>query len=223
MTDKLSSDSDVAALDQKRMEMELFASHLVIKSPEGFVEVKQRGSEAQSALNTIEAARVKITKPINEGLREINRQAKEASAPWQKIRDAIDRALLTYAQEQERKRIEQQEKLDREAEAERRRLSAISMAADEKGQEGKADRFAERARHVVAPIVPSNVPKVPGLTMPKRWTWRITDENKIPRTFLKVDEAKIGKVVAALQGGAHIEGIEIYQETGVSLSGKSSA
>lgn len=48
------------------------------------------------------------------------------------------------------------------------------------------------------------------------WTWRISDQNAIPREFLMVDEKKLNAI--AKLGGIPIAGIEFFQESRVSVS-----
>ena len=46
----------------------------------------------------------------------------------------------------------------------------------------------------------------------KNWTYRIVDENKIPRTFLVIDRGKITHFVKTMKQEANIPGIEVFCE-----------
>lgn len=50
----------------------------------------------------------------------------------------------------------------------------------------------------------------------KRWTWRITDESKVPREYLCIDNAKVSNAVR--NGERSISGIEIFQDTQIRVS-----
>lgn len=212
----LNDDPKVQALADTRKMVCEFSTDLKIADAERFVIAADNLKFIQAALKDIEDARVKITKPINDGLRAVNAQAQTASAPFILARDDIKRAMLIYASEQDRIRIEQQRKLDAEAERERKRLAAISDAAEAKGQGAKAESFASRAATVVAPIAQSAAPAIKGISMPTRWTFHVEQPLLVPREYLIVDEAKIRKVVAALKGDAKINGVRIYEEKSVS-------
>ncbi len=56
-------------------------------------------------------------------------------------------------------------------------------------------------------------PSTPGITMVKRWEFRITDAALIPREFLEPDMVKIRKVISA---GVSIPGIFSEQVESVS-------
>jgi hypothetical protein len=189
-----------------------YAKSLVIKTGEAFEEAAGFLKSIKGSLATIEDWRIERTKPLNDTVRKLNADAKEASAPWLEMERILKGAMITYSDEQDRLRALEQRRANEAAEKERQRLQAIADKAAAKGQEGKAETFAERAASVVAPVAQQAAPKVASVTVPVVWVFEITDEALIPREYLSVDESKIRKVVTALKGGTNIAGVRAYAQ-----------
>jgi hypothetical protein len=65
---------------------------------------------------------------------------------------------------------------------------------------------------VQAPVVQTQAPKVGGISIPKVWTFEITDEDLIPREYLDISEVRIRKVVNALKGDTKIPGVRVFEQ-----------
>ena len=90
-----------------------------------------------------------------------------------------------------------------------------------------AQRYAELAEQILeepvaAPVVhvPPAAPKLAAVSARKVWKYRVVNEALIPRQYLTVDHAAIGRVVSALGGRAKIPGIEVYEETVIAAGGR---
>jgi hypothetical protein len=207
----LAADPTVAALTPALERLRAFAKNLVIKTAAGYEQAAELLKSIKASLATIENARERITKPLNVALRETNAQAKVAAAPFLADELAIKRAMIAYSDLQDRLRDEEQRRQNEIARKEQLRLQEIADRAAAKGQEGKAEAFQERAQSVVAPIAQQAAPKVGGISIPKVWTFEITDEALIPREYLEVNETKIRKVVTALKKDTVIPGVRVYE------------
>lgn len=225
LTYDLTADKDVTALEPERESLQARTMNLVIKDAVGYAEAAEWLKTIKGALKKIEDARTRITQPMNEALRQVNAQAKDAAAPFMASEQKIKRAMISYSDEQDRIRQEEQRKANEAAEKERRRLQEIADRAAAKGQENKAEAFAERAAAVVAPVAQQAAPKISGVNIPKVWTFEIENEKLIPREYLLVDETKIRKVVQALKGSTNIPGVRVFEQkriaAGVAASGRS--
>lgn len=216
-TPNLKTDPSIMAIAPAVERIRTFAKGLIIKSKEGYERAAAALKHIKSQLDTIETARTKITKPINEGLRAINAQAKEASAPLLEDETLIKRAMRKFLDEEEEKRRAEQRRLDERAEADRQRLLEAAQRNEAKGNENKADEFRERAQAVVAPVVQRAAPAVAGITTPKVWRWELLDASKLKPQFLMPNEVAIRKTVLAL--GEQAPGvigdgsIRVWQET----------
>ena len=205
-------DPTVIAIIPDRDALAARARALTIRSPNDYEEAAGWLKSIKGFLNVIETARLKVTKPLNEALRARNAEAKEASQPLLEAETKIKRSMIAYSDEQDRIRKEEQRRLDEAAEKERQRLDEIAQRAAAKGQDKKAENFADRAAAVQAPVVQTAAPKVGGISIPKVWTFEITDEDLIPREYLVIDEVRIRKVVTALKGDTKIPGVRVFEQ-----------
>ena len=55
-------------------------------------------------------------------------------------------------------------------------------------------------------------PRVGGISIPKVWTFEITDEALIPREYLLIDESRIRRVVTALKKDTNIPGVRVFEQ-----------
>lgn len=107
--------------------------------------------------------------------------------------------------EEERRAAEQKARDEAEA-----RQTAEAEALIEQGRNQEA--LATLQAPVVVPtIVAPMQPKAEGVSVVKRWTFRVVNESMIPREYLIVDEGKIRGVVRALGSEARIPGVEVFQ------------
>lgn len=152
------ADPSVVALEPVAASIRKFAAGLMIKNDRAYSDAAIILKSIKGSIAQIEDARTRITKPINESLRELNLQANAAKAPFLADETVIKNAMIRYSDEQDRLRQEEQRKANERAETERRRLQAIADAAAHKAhleaeekrrqaeQEVKAGREAEAAK-----------------------------------------------------------------------------
>jgi hypothetical protein len=135
-----SADPAVASISLQHAQLAARTANLKIISAEAFTEAAEWLKTIKSNLKQIEDARVRITQPLNESLREINSQARLAAAPYLDTEGQIKRAILSYNQGQERIRLEAQRRADAAAAAERKRLQDIADTARRKADAEAAER-----------------------------------------------------------------------------------
>lgn len=154
--------------------------------------------------------------------------------PLEKAKRYLAGCIGGYDQEMERRRREEQARLDgeqreREAaeaarlrkEAEDRQL-AEAEAALEIGDADLAEAIVSAPTLVELPppapvIVPSSIAPVSGASTRTTWKFRIVNAALIPREYLAVDEVKIGGVVRAMKGETKIPGVEAFEAASTSF------
>ncbi len=125
---------------------------------------------------------------------------------------------------QERERLES-EQLQRENEA---RAAQTAAAYEQAGEHQVAAAVLEEAIATAAPIVvlPDETKQIEGLSFTRRWLWRYSGGPKevkdtppeviartmelIPRSYLCVDEKKVGAMVRSSKGTLKIPGLDIF-------------
>ena len=142
-TPDLTTDPAVAGLQPTRERLREVTAGMVIRTADQYEAAATLLKTIQGALATIEDSRTRITRPLNDALKAVNAQARDAATPFLEDERIIKAALVTYSTEQERIRQEEQRRQNEIAEKERRRLQAIADEAARKAAEEAARKRAE--------------------------------------------------------------------------------
>ena len=165
---------------------------------------------------------------------ERERKAREEAEALQRKLDAEVAEANRKAAEEARKRAEEEQRIKREKEdaearergAKKKELEALAKKQEEERLAAirKAEEEAKKnevvAPQVVAPVV-QEAPKVTrtesgsAAFSKKPWIFEVTDEAKVPREFLSVDEKKIRDAVR--MGVREIPGVNIHQDNQINF------
>lgn len=152
--------------------------------------------ELHEVEKNIENKRLEFTKPLNQSLRAINKTFKTMVKPVSDAKSMVKRKIGVWHRAE-------QERIARE-EARRRK---IQEAHEKQGHD------------VNAPVIMERPDTTIGNSMVKKvWTFKVTDETKIPREFLMVDTAKLRKYMYQMKEEAKVPGVEFYQDEQVSVA-----
>jgi len=144
------ADPTVVSVAEQHQQLAARAANLNIVTHQAFTEAGKWLMDIKTDLAKIEAARVRITKPMNDALRETNAQANAAKAPLIETEGKIKAAILAYNKEQERIRIAAQRKADDEARKEQQRLQEIADRARAKATQEAQERREAAEREAAA-------------------------------------------------------------------------
>ena len=126
-----------------------------------------------------------LKKPFNEAMANLRNKEKEFLGPMERGESAIKPLIRDYTLERDAK--------IKQAQLELKTLSSQIVNDD----------------MIVMPEVNIAAPKLKGTSVRNRYDFEIVDPNLIPREYLLVDTAAIGKVVRALKEKANIPGIKV--------------
>lgn len=191
---------------------------LTIKNQESYEGAAELLRTVKALSKKLEDTRKSITSPLDVAKKAVMDLFRAPSDVLETAEKKIKASMISYANEQERIRQEQEAKLRRDADEkarkERERLGARAEKAEASGKEDKAEELREQAAQVqaVAPVLASTVDKPQGISMKKNWKARIIDEKLIPRQFLCVDEKKLDQIAKATKGSMEVAGVEFYSE-----------
>lgn len=197
----LDESSLVVVVDQKSYED---AGKLLIK-------IKAKAQE-------LDSRRKLITRPLDQAKKAVMDLFRDPIDLLAKAELNLKRTILTYTQEQEKKRQEAERKAQeaarKEEAAQRKRLEARADKAEANGDTEKAEYLRERAEeiNVPRPIVAPQVNRVAGISERKVWKYRITDVTAIPREYMIPNEKAIGALARQTNGSIVIPGVEFYTE-----------
>lgn len=174
----------------------------------------------KSAHKQIEDLKMSMTRPLDDSKKRIMDFFRKPLDILINAETILKRGILFYQQAQEAARIEQERRL--QAEAEKKRQEALKKAeeARAKGQEVKAEKYENKANGIIAPTLSPTVKKVVGVNTKLVWKFEVADEKAIPREYLIPDLVKIGKVVRATRNTLPIPGIRIYAEETIAAGGR---
>lgn len=210
--ENLADHDDVKALKQSFSNVLMYSDQADVKLPSAaaYTDAAEHLRLIQSLIKQTDETRKKLTAPLDEQKKSIMSFFKSTFvSPLETTRDKLKRALLAYDEEQRRKAREAQAAAEEKARKERERLEARAAKAAEDGKEEKAEELARQASGTVAPIVAPNVPKAKGISTRTVWGFEVEDIDKVPRTYLALDEQKVRKVVQALKDDTDIPGIKV--------------
>jgi len=167
----------------------------------------------------LEDLRVSLTRPLDDSKKRIMDLFR---TPLEKLIQAeltLKRGMLGYQQEQERKRREEEDRLQEIARKEAERLSRRADKAEDKGNIAKAEELRLKSQETasITPFVAPTIQKAEGTSTKKIWKYEIINEDLIPRKYLTPDLLQIGKEVRACGETLTIPGIRIFSEETLSI------
>ena len=170
-----------------------------------------------------------IRKTVNAKVKELDKERKEITVPLdtakkkvmelynnplnicKKVIQTCDVMMIAYCDIQERKRKEEQDRLDRAAEKKRQELEAKAEANREEGKEGKAERYDEKAAEVMTPVAAPRVEKAQGVSYIERWNGEVIDKSIVPEQYKVVNQSMVDKVMQSTKGTLPIPGVKIIK------------
>lgn len=174
----------------------------------------------KTAKRNLENQRKKFTRPLDTAKKAVMDWFREPLRRLDQAERSLKRAMLTYQQEEARKRRHEQEKLEKAAERKRHRLAQRAAEAAESGDEHKAAALDTQASTVVAPVVPAQ-PKVSGVSTRENWKAEVTDLMALVKavaagdaslTLIQANTTEINKRARALKSEFSVPGIRVYAE-----------
>ncbi len=162
---------------------------------------------------------------------------KAATAAKKKLDDPLDeaertikRSMSAYHDAQERKRREEQARLEAEArrQEEERRL-AEAQALEAEGRHDEAEAALDEPN--IAPVAPAPppVPKVGGISMRETWSAEVIDlaalvravaEGKAPVGLVQANQSALDQLARALKATMAVPGVTVRRQTGVSAGSR---
>jgi hypothetical protein len=133
--------------------------------------------------------------------------------PFDQAEAIVDRKMIDYRTEVERKRQAEAQKAREKAEAEARKKRDAEIARAKELKDKEAVRNLKAAPLEVKATAPKTpeAPKVAGMPVRKIWKYQV-DVTQLDRKYMIPNDAAIGKIVRAL-GAAHgISGVTAFQE-----------
>jgi len=185
------------------------AKNMIVASDEDMKAATDLMAVIKISEKNLEEQRKFLVKPLNDHVKNINDRFKLYSVPLQRATTILKNKVLAYRQELERKRREEEARLQAEARAEQERLAALAEA----NELPPPPPIIMRAPATEVPKAARSI--IGSAAFSKEWKFEIVNESLIPREYMSPDEKKIRAVIKA--GIREIPGIRIYQEDSMSV------
>lgn len=209
---EIASKPEIKELTQETDQLLTVATNYRVTTPAEYARAGDELKRIKATAKRLDEIRKSMTKPLDTAKRAILDFFREPEAKLQRAESGIKRAMLAYADEQERIRREEQRKAEEAARKQREKLEAQAAKAAAAGKIEKAEELEQRAACVVAPVIQREPPKVTGVATREVWRFEIVDASQVPREYTMPDEKKIGAVVRALKGDTNIPGVRVWAE-----------
>jgi len=190
-----------------------FADSIILKVQSDIDGANNTLSQLNVAIKDLEVARLAITKPINEGLGNVNTLFKTVKKPLKDAYDFLDKKVMVWRDKEKEKIDAENERLRLETEEKNNKLLA-EQARREKIQQSHEER-GHQTTQLEEPVF-ETAPEVPALKFSDStkvrldWTWELMDLKQIPREYLMIDKVGINKAIR--EGVREINGTRIYQK-----------
>lgn len=244
MSTALPTSVAIAPVDQAALvasasgDLEL-ANSFVVDSPATYALAGEELISVKAAIKKLTERREEITKPLTAVHRSVMALFKEPLDYLEKAKTTYTTRMVTYQNEQERLRREEQKRLDdlaraarEKAEAEARaRLAEASKAADAEAIL-QAETELEIAATVVAPVVQTPVISSAGNSIRKTWKARVTDKAKLVKyvaancdqhpellAYLDTADTELNAAARLYKENFKVAGVESYQDSGITSRG----
>ena len=198
------------------------ADSLIVNSDEEMVTAGDFRKQVNTFIKKVEEKRKEIVEPMNGVVKSVNAEFKMVSVMFEGILTDLDTKIKPWLLEvakakehvaelkraEELKAMEERKQMLAEAEFESGNKTLLDMS--------KAIEFEQKVLAETEIVVKKSARGNESTTsIVKRWYYTITDETKVPRVFLSVDDAKIKSVMkkeSLEKGEIKIEGVEFYFE-----------
>jgi colicin import membrane protein len=153
------------------------ASYAVIATPDEYEAAGLDLQSVKSAQKALEAARTKVTVPLNQVVKAVNELFKKPAEALDQAEAIIKRGMLAYTVKAEQERRAQEAAIAEANRKEQERLEEQARKAAASGKTAKADSLLERAAAIPQSVeIASVVPRISGQSVRSLWRAEITDK-----------------------------------------------
>lgn len=213
---KKSDERQLAVMREDAAEIKQLAQSFAITTDALYISAVSELRAIAGKADRLTTLRLAITRPMDAAKKLVMDLFREPLDQLASARQIIEAEITRFENKRAAERQAAQLAADQAAERERQRL--LAQAAKAKKPETQ-QTLTTRAAAVVPAVLVIAPPAVAGIITKRPWQFEVTDPSLVPREYLSVDEAKIRKVVNALQGETKIDGVRVFQGTQRAVSG----
>jgi hypothetical protein len=189
------------------------ATAITIKSPEDYLSACEIAKNVSASVKRVTEFFAPMKTSAYAAWQQVIKTEKKVLDPLNKAKVHLATTIGVYQQEQERLRQQEEAKLREKARREAEdKVLATAQELHAEGKTAEAEAVLNEQIETPTVVAPATVQDVEGVSIRERWTFRIVDENKVPREYCSPDPVKIRGMVTAQRGLTKIPGVEVFQE-----------
>jgi hypothetical protein len=188
------------------------AARAVVETAEEAGKMTDLLGYVKAQLRKAEDARKALVKPLNDHVKWINQQFKDATEDLRQA-DEVGRFKI-QGYERERARLAREEAERRRREEEERLLAEAEARAAE-GADQEADEILETEIPEAPKAAPTRGDFGSSTVTRKVWKFRVKNLAQVPAAFIRLDEQAVRQAIR--DGSREIEGLEIYEDIEVAI------
>lgn len=214
-----------AELIRKTNALETDATAIESRADALVVENEATQMAAGDALKDIKRLRVAVAELLDTPIKAAHAAHKaicevrnKLDRPLSRAEHCIKKKVSDWQYAEQRRRDAERQRLEAEArEAEETRRLEQAAQLERTGDKENAERvLAEPVIHT--PVTVKDVPKIKGVSVRERWTFRIVAVDLIPREYMIPNETVLGSLARSTKGKLKIPGVEFYNAPSVAVS-----
>jgi hypothetical protein len=201
---------DLSAIKQEELASAVMLSEcktITIVDQESYNCAAEILAKIKGRLKWLEENRKSLKQPILEAGRRIDDFFRVPMDGYSQAKNILDAGLLTFEADEERKRLEMEAKLRREAEKKRAELEAKAEKAREEGKEAKAEKYEEKANNVIEPVLAPTIEKPKGFYSYKKWYAEVVDFAKLDDIYKIANMSMLDGIAEKTHGLQKIKGV----------------
>ena len=196
----------------KAQELVKMATQAVVKTDEEYIAAKIFRQNTVAYFKHWEKEEKEATQPIVQGLEKVRSWFRPIKAAAKLAKETIDPKITAFENERERLRLAEEAKLREQARVREQKLLEDAEKLKAKGKDVQAAAKVEAAQSIPTPAVMPTIPKVEGTYHREEWDIEIVDRKLVPYEYWLIDEARIRKVVKAMDGDIEIPGVRNFKK-----------
>lgn len=218
---------DTSKAEQYRQDSALMlkeSGEIIIKDQPHYEEAAGLLQLIKGKAKELEVIRKGITQPLDQAKKAVMDLFRVPQSNYVMAERKLKTAMISYTEEQERIRREEEDRLRKETEAkeakEKEKLLKKAEKAEEKGNTEKAEELREQAEDVtiIAPKLASTTEQPNGISYKEKWTAEVVDFKALPDEYKISNMPMLNKMAQATKGVVPIPGVKFHCEKVVASS-----
>ena len=212
MTDQAPTEALVKQEGGKVQAILKVAEEMVVKTDLEYVAAGEYRKATNGYIKNMEQMEKSATRPILDGLETIRSWFRPYKTLAKRAKDIIDVKITEFEVGREKERAAEEARLREKERIERERLLKQAEQLTEQGKDFKAAAKIGAAQSIPTPAVMPTIPKIEGMHHREEWDIEIVDRKLVPYEYWLIDEARIRKVVKAMDGDIDIPGVRNFKK-----------